>query len=230
MKQIISSALIAVGIIVMGLFIYCGFKSFANKDRKVYVRGLAEREVPANKVTWPIAITTSGNDLQAVYKQLTANNATVLEFLKSNGIQENEITTGAPDVWDKNAQTYSPDVPYRFRVSQVLTVTSENVDKVNELILRQGELLNLGIPLSTDYMYRTSYEYTLLNDIKPEMIAEATKNAREAAQKFADDSNSEIGGIYQAEQGLFSISDRDSYTPWIKNVRVVTSVSFTLKD
>lgn len=230
MKQIISSLLISVGLVVLGLFIYKGFTGFANKDRQVVVRGLAEKEVPANKVTWPLVVKSLGNDLPQVYNQLTANIATVVDFLKRNGITENEISTGAPKVWDKDALTYRTDVSYRYNVSQVITVTSEQVEAVNALILRQGDLLRLGVALGDDYQYRTSYEYTLLNDIKPSMIAEATRNAREAAEKFADDSNSKLGNIKSATQGQFSINDRDEYTPWIKNIRVVTTVSYALKD
>lgn len=230
MKQILSAFIIALGLFFLGLFIYCGFNSFANKDREVVVRGLAEKEVMANKVTWPLVLKTVGNDLRQVYADLQAQNNTVIGFLKKNGITEHEISLGAPTVWDKDAQTYRSDVPYRYNVTQVITVTSAQVEAVNSLIRQQGDLLSLGVALSTDYQYYTTYEYTLLNDIKPEMIAEATRNAREAAKKFAGDSGSEVGGIKQAVQGQFSISDRDAYTPWIKNVRVVTTVSFSLKD
>ena len=230
MKQIVSAALIGIGLVVLGLFIYCGFNSFANKDRQVVVRGLAEQEVMANKVTWPLVVKTVGNDIQQVYTQVKQRNATIIEFLKSNGIEEAEISLGAPSVWDKDAQTYRSDVPFRYNVTQVITVTSSQVETVNKLIQRQGDLLAVGVALSTDYQYNTTYEYTQLNEIKPAMIAEATKNAREAAQKFAEDSNSELGSIKAATQGQFSISDRDSYTPWIKNVRVVTTVAYTLKD
>lgn len=230
MKQILSSFLICIGIIILGLFIYCGFNSFANKDRQVVVRGLAEKEVMANKVTWPLVVKTVGNDLQQVYIRVTESNAKVVAFLKENGISEEEISLGAPTVWDKDAQTYNSNVIYRYNVTQVITVTSTKVEAVNELIQRQGDLLKVGVALSTDYQYYTTYEYTMLNDIKPEMIAEATRNAREAAQKFAEDSKSELGSIKAATQGQFSITDRDAYTPWIKNVRVVTTVSYALKD
>lgn len=230
MKQIVSAALIGIGLIILGVFIYCGFNSFANKDRQVIVRGLAEKEVPANKVTWPLVIKTVGNDLQRLYSQITENNLTVVNFLKDNGITSEEISVGAPVIWDKDAQTYNTDVPYRYHITQVITVTSSKVDAVNQLIQRQADLLKLGVAPSSDYQYNTTYEYTLLNDIKPAMIAEATHNAREAANKFAEDSHSRLGSIKSATQGQFTITDRDAFTPWIKNIRVVTTVSYTLKD
>lgn len=230
MKQIFSATVLSLGLVVLGIFIYSGFNSFANKDRQVVVRGLAEKEVMANKVTWPLVIKTVGNDLQQVYEQLTKTNETVIKFLKDNGINENEISLSAPSVWDKDAQTYNSNVYYRYNVTQVITVTSEQVEAINELIQRQGDLLKLGVALSEDYQYNTTYEYTLLNEIKPEMIAEATRNAREAANKFAEDSQSELGPISSATQGQFSINDRDAFTPWIKNIRVVTTVAYSLKN
>lgn len=228
-RQVTASFFIAIGLAVLGLFIFLGFRDFSNKDRQVIVRGLAEKQVMANKVTWPLVIKTLGNELQSVYWQLNATNETVLQFLKDNGITESEISVGPPSVFDKLAQSYRSDAAYRYTVTQVITVTSSQVEKVNELINRQVELLKLGVALSTDYEYRTIYEYTLLNDVKPDMIAEATQAAREAAQKFADDSQSSLGSIKSASQGQFSIENRDPFTPWIKNIRVVTTVAYSLE-
>lgn len=230
MKQFVNSLILSIGIVILGICIYCGFKSFSDKDREVTVRGLAEKEVMANKVTWPLVIKVMGNDLQNVYAKSTDNIATVENFLKQNGITEEEISLSAPTLWDKDAQTYHSDAAFRYNVTQVITVTSKNIETVNKLIQRQGDLFKLGITLGSDYQYQTTYEYTGLNEIKPQMIADATRNAREAANKFAEDSHSQLGGIRTATQGQFSISDRDAYTPWIKNVRVVTTVSYALKD
>lgn len=116
-------------------------------------------------------------------------------------------------------------------MTEVIVVTSERVKEINKLIERQTELLRDGIAIvAGDYNYQTQYEYTDLNSIKPAMIAEATKNAREAAQKFAEDSKSKLGKIKTASQGQFSISDRDQYTPYIKHVRVVSTIDYYLKD
>ena len=136
----------------------------------------------------------------------------------------------APAVIDLDAERYrSSDSPYRYNVTSVITVTSKQVDKVREMMLQQGELLQQGIAIASgDYQYQVSYEFTGLNSLKPSMIEEATKNAREAAEKFATDSDSRIGGIKRASQGLFTINDRDPNTPYIKKVRVVTSVDFFL--
>lgn len=230
LKKSVPALLIAAGLAVAGGLLASAIGRFADRDRQIVVRGLAEREVMANKVTWPLVVKTLGNDLQELYGRVNANNEVVVRFLRENGISEEEISVGAPTVFDKDAQTYRTEAAYRFNVTAVITVTSTQVERVNALIRRQVELMRLGVALSTDYEHRITYEYTALNDIKPEMIAEATRNAREAALKFAEDSRSRVGKIKSATQGLFSISDRDAHTPWVKHVRVVTSVTYYLDD
>lgn len=231
-KKIVPSLLIALGLLSVGIGIKQGFGSMANRNRYVTVRGLAELEVKADKVTWPIVFKLVGNDLPSLYTQINSTNDAIIRFLTDNGINRDEISINAPEVYDQQANRYSSDdIRYRYNITAVLVVTSSNVDKVNELIKRQTEFLKEGIAISTDdYSYQTTYEFTGLNDIKPGMIAEATKNAREAAAKFADDSDSKLGKIQSAIQGQFSITDRDQYTPYIKNVRVVTTIDFFLED
>lgn len=229
-RKSLPALFIAAGVVILGIFLFAGINNIAYRDRQVVVRGLAEREVMANKVTWPLVVKTLGNDLQQLYREVNNNNEIVVKFLTDNGIGDSEVSIGAPTVFDKDAQTYQTNVPYRYTVTEVITVTSAQVEKVNALINRQGELLKLGVAVSNDWEHRTSYEYTGLNDIKPSMIADATRNAREAALKFAEDSDSRLGKIKSAVQGQFSITDRDAYTPWIKNIRVVTSVTYYLND
>ncbi len=225
----IAAGLAALGLL-LGIFIYISAMAMVDRDRQVTVRGLATREVMANKVTWPIVYKLAGNDLQALYAQFEANNKVVAEYLTSNGIAESEISVGAPDITDNQAQNYDSRAPYRYLLTSVTTVTSGQVEKVRTLINRQGELLKKGIAVTAgDWNYRISYEYTDLNAIKPDMIAEATANARAAADKFAEDSHSEVGRLLQASQGQFSIDDRDPYTPYIKEVRVVSSLTYAIK-
>ena len=186
----------------------------------------------ANKVTWPIVSKEVGNDLQTIYRNVQTTDSAIVSFLKSNGISDSEIAVNAPQVVDMQANQYnSGPVPYRYNVTTVVVVTSSDVKKVNTLMTRQTQLLREGIAIvAGDYNYQTTYEYTDLNKIKPSMIAEATKNAREAAKKFADDSDSRLGKIKTASQGQFSIEDRDQYTPYIKRVRVVSTIDYFLKD
>ena len=228
----IEASILALGFLLLGVFINCGLNNFSEKDRSVNVKGLAEMEVPADKVTWPLVYKSLGNDLNALYTDIKRSNQTILEFLKEKGIDENEISVNAPDIIDQKAERYSNnDSPFRYNVTSVITVTSNKVELVRKLISEQGELLKRGIAITGgDYRCNVSYEYTSLNKIKPGMIEEATKNAREAAEKFAKDSESKLGKIRHANQGQFSINDRDANTPYIKKVRVVTTVEYSLKD
>ncbi len=224
--------MIAVAIVVLGLCLKSGFGNIAQNKRVVTVRGLCEKEFKANKVTWPIVTKQMGNDLPSIYTQTEKDIEAIKQYLFSNGITEEEISLNAPQVYDLNANRYSDqNYKYRYQVVNVLVVTSDKVDKVRELIQGQSELLKKNIAIvAGDYEYQTTFEYTDLNAIKPEMIAEATQNARAAADRFAADSHSTIGKIQDATQGQFSINDRDQYTPYIKTIRVVTSITYFLED
>ena len=220
---------VMIGLIVLGLFISKGLVSIANQDQFVTVKGLAERDVMANKVVWPLPYKSVSNNMQELYDNIEKNKNVILAFLKSGGITDNEIIVSAPAVTDRLAQSYVPDnVKYRYQSEAVITVISPQVEKVIELMGKQIELMKDGVIISNEYNYQTQFEYTALNDIKPEMVEEATRNARTVAQKFAEDSGSKLGNIKQASQGQFSISS-DETTPQIKNIRVVTTVKYALE-
>lgn len=222
-----------VGLIVLGCCIYAGIGRFADRDRNVVVKGLSEREVMADKVIWPLAYRLAGNDLRSLYSEIERSNAVILEFLTSNGIPEDEITVSPASVTDIQAERYgyNNEDPYRYKAVSVVTVASGKIDLVRSLMTRQGELLKKGVVIAgDDYQFQTVFSFNGLNDIKPEMVAEATKNARATAQKFAEDSGSRIGKIRSASQGQFSITDRDQNTPHIKVVRVVTTIEYSLRD
>ncbi len=231
-NRIIESAILAIGLVALGFFIKNGISEYSKRDRVVNVKGLAEMEVPANRVIWPIVYKEVGNDLVYLYDNTNSKNKIVTDFLKSNGLAADEITISAPKVIDLQAERYSSNnSPYRYNLTSVITVSSEQVDLVRTLMTQQGELMKKGIAITgDDYQYNVQFMFTKLNDIKPGMIEEATKNAREAAVKFAEDSKSKLGKIKSASQGQFSISNRDENTPYIKNVRIVSTVEYYLKD
>lgn len=226
------AVILAIGIIVGSLLIGNGLKDIPARNRVVTVKGLAEMEVKADKVTWPLTYKVLGNDMASLYNDIKTSNGKIIAFLKSKGIKDNEISVNAPEIIDTKADRYNnTPQPYRYNVTTVVTVTSRQVDLVRNLINEQSELLKQGVAITSgDYRYNVAYDYTSLNDIKPKMIEEATKNARVAAEKFAKDSGSRLGGIQRANQGQFSISDRDSNTPYIKQVRVVTTIDYLLED
>lgn len=224
--------ILAVGLLVSGIFIKNGLDGFSGKDRVVNVKGLAEMEIPANKVTWPLMYKELGNDLPTLYNKINNTNNAIVDFLKKNGIADSEISVNAPEIIDLNAERYGENrTGNRYNITSVITVTSGQVDLVRKLISEQSALLKQGIAITGgDYRYSVQYDYTDLNTIKPQMIEEATKNARASADKFAKDSDSKLGKIKRAYQGQFSITDRDNNTPYIKRVRVVTTIDYFLED
>ena len=226
-NRISGSIIIAVGLLSLGLSIRSGIKIFSQRDRTISVKGLAEREVLADKVIWPLPFKEVGNDLTVLYNNLKTKNQAIVSFLKSKGITDEEISISAPQVVDMQAERYNVNMPtYRYNITSVVTVMSNKIQLVRELMSEQGDLLNQGIAVSgQDYQYQVQFLFTKLNDIKPSMIEEATKNARAAAEKFAKDSESKLGKIQSADQGQFSINDRDANTPYVKNVRVVSTIN-----
>lgn len=236
MKQngiLLAGLFIGIGILLGGMQIKQGISKSQDSQRVISVKGLSEREVPADKVIWPIVFKEVNNDLIALYDKIEKNNQIIIDFLKKNGINENEITISSPDIIDYQTERYmSQEVRYRYNGTSVITVSGNRVDEIRTLIPKTSELIKKGIAISANRQYENPirYEFTGLNNIKPEMIEEATKNARISAEKFATDSQSKLGKIKTANQGQFSISNRDENSPHIKTLRVVTTINYFLKD
>lgn len=202
-------------------------------DRTVAVKGLSEREVPADTAIWPIRFQDAANELPALFDSVQRKNATVREFLAGHGLKGGDVTTNPPAVTDLQAQNYGDRsaVPFRYTASSVTTVYSTNVAAVRAAMADAIALGRQGVAITAeDYEQRTQFLFTKLNDLKPAMIAEATQNARAVAGKFAEDSGSRLGAIKSASQGQFTIEDRDTTTPYIKRVRVVSTVEYFLAD
>lgn len=231
-SHIAEAALLAVSIIVLGLCIRSGICHFSDKDRKVTVKGLAEKEVDADKVTWPIVSKEIGNSLPDLYDKIGVTQNKIKRFLVNNGLNESEINVNAPSVIDLNAERYGENQRnYRYNITSVITVTSRNVDLVRGIIAKQGELLKEGVAIvDGEYDNRVKYEFVSFADMKPKMMEEAISNAEKTAHQFAENSRSSLGKIISADQGQFSIYDMDSNTPFVKKVRVVTTITYSLKD
>lgn len=145
----IEALIIAIALVIMGLLLKNGIDGFSGRDRTVNVKGLSEMEVPADKVTWPLVYKEIGNNLQDLYVRINRNNKTLVDYLISNGISEEEIGINAPEIIDMSAERYSTTpAPYRYNVTSVITVSSTKVDLVRKLIADQGELLKQGIAIT----------------------------------------------------------------------------------
>ncbi len=228
---------------ILGIFLFFGLSALgyllANAaikikeyERTVVVKGLSEREYDADIVIWPIKFTLSGNNLENLYREIENNTLKTKSFLVKRGIPAEDISFASPQIIDKFAQQYSGDKPeFRYTGFQTLTVYSKNIKAVRSVMGSLSELGKQGIIFTADdYNSRTEYIFNRLNEIKPVMIEEATKNAREVAEKFASDSKSKLGKIKRASQGQFSIRARDTNNPHIKKVRVVSTVEYYLSD
>ncbi len=229
---IIIGAALFLGLALLGYFLRNAAITFKQFERTVTVRGLSEQEHMADVVIWPIRFTETSNDLEELYGKLEENVTKVTDFLRNSGLPREEITINTPVVTDRSAQIYGEsDYRFRYVASQTVTVYSSEVERVRGIMNNMGELGKQGITISgDDYQYMTEYLFTRLNDIKPEMIEEATIEARKVAQKFAEDSDSRLGKIKTASQGQFSISPRDNNTPHIKRIRVVSTITYYLVD
>jgi len=229
--------------LVLGLFIFLGLAllghflgtsaiKFKEYERTVTVKGLSEREYPADIAIWPISFLEVGNDLTEVYLAVEKHTQTLIAFLEANGFERRELTISPPGVADKLAQGYEKArIEFRYMATQTVTVYSDKIDAVRAAMNRLGDLGKQGIAITDDnYQHATEYLFTRLNEVKPEMIEEATTQAREVATKFAKDSSSRLGKIKQASQGQFSIGDRDKNNPHIKKVRVVSTIEYYLSD
>lgn len=229
---------------VLGVFIFFGLSAlgyllggaaieYKQYERSVTVKGLSEREYKSDIVIWPIQFTAAGNDIGSLYSLIEENTLKIKTFLEKNGISSKEITFASPSITDKSAQQYgSNNKPaFRYAAIQTVTVYSKNIDAVRSVMSSLSELGKKGIVFTGgNYQSKTEYIFTRLNEIKPEMIEEATRKAREVAQKFATDSKSKLGKIKKASQGQFSINARDNNNPHIKKIRVVSTVEYYLSD
>ncbi len=227
-NKIVEALIVAASIVVFGLCVKGGIDNFVNKDRKVTVKGLSEREVPANTVTWPISTTVLGNDLSQLYNNANRTAEVILKYLTDNGIGRDEVTLNPYTVNDRNANQWSENKSsYRYDINVSMTVKTGKVDAVRQAFSNSGELVAKGIIFDINWV---NYDYTEFQDLKIDMMKEAIKNAEEAARQFSDNSDSHLGGILQATQGQLSIEDRNETTPYIKKIRVVTTVTYALND
>jgi len=238
-RSIAAALVLAAGLVGGGYFVGSGFARGRADQRFVEVKGLAEREVSADLALWPLRIVASGDDLAAVQAQITRTTAMVVAFLERHSIPATSAEIQNLRVTDARSERYGPDrsTASRFIIEQTIMVRSEQPEVVQAASQKVGELVEAGVVLSSSGEYGLSgptFIFNGLNALKPAMIAEATANARAAAEQFARDSGSGLGGIRQANQGVFVILPRDQ-APGVqegsqlqKTVRVVSTVQYFL--
>ncbi len=223
---------IGIGLTVLGFFILQSARVMRFSNRYVNVKGLAEKEVKADVAIWPITFKEAGNNLSDLMRIVKKNKNIIVKFLKKQGFTDDEITVSPLATNDLTMDQYRTKPPqYRYITTTTITVYSHKVDAVRKAMGLVNELgqQNIAI-LPQNFDNKTQFLFTGLNKIKPGMVEEATANARKVAYKFAKDSGSKLGEIKSAYQGQFSITNRDSNTPYIKKVRVVVTMDYYLAD
>lgn len=232
-SAVLLGALLCAGMTTLGLLLSEGAVHFRDAERSVTVKGLSEKEMPADVAIWPIRFTEVGNELGALYGALQSKNEKIIKFLEDQGFKQDELSVAVPGIQDRQAQGFTEDQVRsgRYAGTSAVTVYSKDIAQVRKAMANLAQLGQNGIAISgQDYEARTQFLFTQLNQLKPGMIEEATRNAREVAEKFAHDSGSKLGKIKKASQGQFTIEDRDSNTPYIKKVRIVSTVEYYLVD
>lgn len=221
------------GLIVLGLILANGAIKIKELDRTVTVKGLSEREVNADIAIWPIKFSVADNNLEQLYASVERNSQIIVKFLEKSGFVEADISFSTPAIVDRKAQSYGDtrNIAFRYTATAIITVYTTKVEEVRLANQKLVELGKQGVAIAgQDYESKLQFLFSGLNDIKPQMIEEATHNARQAALKFAKDSDSQLGKIRKARQGQFSINNRDSTTAYIKKVRIVASLEYYLSD
>ena len=242
----IVSVIVAAGIALAGFFVAQGLLGMKQSERIVAVKGLSEREVTSDLALWNLGYTVTGSDLAATQKELESQAGVLTAFLTSAGLKADEISQGALKITDRQANQYNNNGENgpRYILSTQLKLRSTNIDAVLKASRSIGDVVrDSGVVLGAPDQYGCDLRlvFTGLDGIKPEMIAEATKDARRAAEQFAKDSGVSVGAIKTATQGYFAISSRDgsdensgggsaceAETSVVKKVRVVTNVTYFL--
>lgn len=223
----ILGASIIIASFVLGLMLIFTVRTLKSFDDTVTVRGLCEREVPADRVVLRISYTAQDNSLIDLRSTVDKNDNTIISLIKKAGISDDEIKYTTANFNDRYEDYYiSENLKFRYNAHQTISVFTSNMDAVSKLQKSiDADLLKQDI-ISSTY---AEYEYNGLNEIKPSMIAESLDKARESAEEFAKNSHSKIGKMRTASQGYFEIDDLDENTPQIKKIRVVTTVEYYLK-
>ena len=222
---------IGISIVMAAVILAVGLANIITPERSVSVRGLAEREVDADLAVWNMSFSMGENNLESMQKSILEKTEVIKKYLIKHGLEESDFTVKPAAITDNSLNSYMDQtkITYKFVAQQTILVRSGKIEAVKSAYADSLELVSAGIAVSQDYDSKVSYEFTKLNDIKPEMIAEATKNTRTAAEQFAHDSNSKVGKIKKATQGLFTIEDAAVGLEDKKSVRVVNTVEYLLK-
>lgn len=214
--------IISLALFIFSIVFFFSARGFSDQGSFVEVKGLSEKIVKADTAIWSMNFEVKSNNIDALYADIEKNINTIKAFLIEKGFDASEINVAPVNIYQ---DTYK-DALFRYNSSNQLSVYTKKVDLVKSASKETLLLVKKGVTLNYNSI---NFEFSDLNSVKPEMLGEAIKNAREAAEQFAKDSGSSIGKISRGNQGVFDISEKDPGSPEFKKIRVVSSLRFLLK-
>ena len=221
-NTLLLATIIGILILFFSFIFLISAKSFSDQGAYVEVKGLSERIVKADTAIWTLNFDIKSNDIDALYSDIGKNTATIKSFLKEKGFEDTEINVAPINVYQ---DTYR-DALFRYNSINQLSVYTNKVDLVKSASKDTLSLVKRGVTLNQNNI---SFEFSDINSVKPEMLAESIKNAKDSAKKFAKESGSGLGKVARGNQGVFDITDKDPGSPEYKKIRVVSTLRFLLK-
>lgn len=209
-------------LLIFSIVFFISARGFSNLGSYVEVKGLSERIVKADTAIWSLNFEVKSNNVDTLYADIEKNITAIKTFLKQKGFEESEINVAPVNIYQ---DTYR-DALFRYNSNNQMSVYTKKVDAVKAASKDTLLLVKQGVALNQNSI---EFQFSDINSIKPEMLGEAIKNARETAAQFAKDSGSSVGGIARGNQGVFDISDKDPGSPEYKKIRVVSTLRFLLK-
>jgi len=217
----ISIALIIFSVLISVAFFFSA-KDFSKQGSYVEVKGLSERIVKADTAIWSMSFEVKSNNIDTLYSDIEKNITTIKAFLIEKGFEATEISVAPVNIYQ---DTYK-EAAFRYNSTNQVSVYTKKVDLAKATSNETLMLVKRGVVLNQNYI---SFEFSDINSIKPEMLADAIKNARDTASQFALNSSSTVGKVTRGNQGVFDISDKDQGSPEYKKIRLVSTLRFLLK-
>ena len=214
--------IISAVLLVFSVLCFLAAQNFSKQQSYVEVKGLSEKIVKADVAIWSINFDVKSNDIDSLYADIEKNTSTINSFLLEKGFEASEINVAPVNIYQ---DTYK-DALFRYNANAQLSVYSKKVDLIRSASKETLLLVKKGVTLNQNSI---TFEFSDINSVKPEMLAEAIKNARASAEQFAKESGSHLGSVSRGNQGVFDISDKDPGSPEFKKIRVVSTLRFLLK-
>lgn len=214
--------IIGLALLAFSAVFFFSAQNFSKQGSYVEVKGLSEKIVKADTAIWSINFEVKSNNVDSLYADIEKNVATIKTFLQEKGFEASEINVAPVNIYQ---DTYR-DALFRYNSTTQLSVYTKKVDAVKAASKDTLVLVKKGIVMNQNSI---SFEFSDINSIKPQMLAEALKNAKDTAQKIAEESGASLGNLHRGNQGVFDITDKDPGSPEYKKIRLVSTVSFLIK-